>query len=135
VPLLASMKTRLDGQAGNVLPKSPMGEAINYALNNWAALRRYTEDGNLAIDNNAVERMLKLIAPGRKNWLFAGSERGGKTAAVLFTLISSAKRHNLDTWAYLRDVIVRLADLKHGELEKLLPDRWKDSHPRQSLPS
>jgi hypothetical protein len=89
---------------------------------------RYTEDGALTIDNNAVERMLTLIALGRKNWLFAGSERGGKTAAVLFTLISSAKRHNLDTWAYLRDVIVRLADLKSGELEELLPDRWKDSH-------
>jgi transposase len=131
VPLLASMKTWLEKQAGNVLPKSPMGEAINYALNNWAALCRYTEDGELPIDNNAVERMLKLIALGRKNWLFAGSERGGKTAAVLFTLISSAKRHNLDTWAYLRDVIVRLADLNPRELEQLLPDRWKDSHLRR----
>lgn len=128
VPLLASMKSWLDQQAGNVLPKSPMGEAINYALNNWTALCRYAEDGNLAIDNNAVERMLKLIALGRKNWLFAGSERGGKTAAVLFTLISSAKRHNLDTWSYLRDVIVRLADLKPNELEQLLPNRWQDSH-------
>jgi transposase len=93
---------------------------------------RSPEDGNLAIDNNAVERMLKLIALGRKNWLFAGSERGGKTTAVLFTLISSAKRHNLDTWAYLRDVIVRLADLKAGELEQLLPDRWQDSHAGRS---
>ena len=120
------MKTWLDQQAGNVLPKSPMGEAVGYALNNWTALCRYTEDGDLPIDNNAVERMLKLIALGRKNWMFAGSERGGRTAAVLFTLISSAKRHNLDTWAYLRDVIVRLADLKPRELEQLLPDRWKD---------
>ncbi len=131
VPLLTSMKTWLDQQAGNVLPKSPMGEAVGYALNNWTALCRYTEDGDLPIDNNAVERMLKLIALGRKNWMFAGSERGGRTAAVLFTLISSAKRHNLDTWAYLRDVIVRLADLKPRELEQLLPDRWKDSHPGQ----
>jgi transposase len=130
-PSLASMKTWLDGQLGGVLPKSPMGEAIGYALNNWAALCRYTEDGDLAIDNNAVERMLKLIALGRKNWLFAGSQRGGKTAAVLFTMISGAKRHHLDTWTYLRDVIVRLADLKPGELERLLPDRWQDSHAPQ----
>jgi transposase len=80
-----------------------------------------------AYDNNAVERMLKIVALGRKNWQFAGSERGGRTAAVLFTLVSSAKRHRLNTWAYLRDVLWRLADLKPGELEQLLPDRWQDS--------
>jgi transposase len=112
VPVLTSMRTWLDEQLDKVLPKSPMGAAMSYALGNWVALCRYAEDGDLSIDNNAVERMLKLIALGRKNWLFAGSERGGKTAAVLFTLISSAKRHHLDTWAYLRDVMVRLADLK-----------------------
>ena len=64
-----------------------------------------------------------------ENWLFAGSERGGRTAAVLFTLISSAKRHKLNTWAYLRDVLWGLADLKPGGLEELLPDRWRDSRP------
>jgi hypothetical protein len=68
---------------------------------------------------------------GRKNWLFAGSERGGKTAAVLFTLVSSAKRHRLDTWAYLRDVLVRLADLKPRDLNELLPDHWQDSYADQ----
>ena len=80
------------------------------------------------VHRTLTERMLKLIALGRKNWLFAGSERGGRTAAVLFTLVSSAKRHRLDTWAYLRDVMVRLADLKPRELEELLPDRWQDTH-------
>jgi transposase len=127
VPVLISLKSWLDEHFGKVLPKSPMGAAMGYALGNWAALCRYTEDGDLSIDNNAVERMLKLIALGRKNWLFAGSERGGNTAAVLFTLVSSAKRHRLDTWAYLRDVMARLADLKPRELEELLPDRWQDS--------
>lgn len=127
LPLLGSMKTWLDEQYAKVLPRSAMGEAIGYTLSNWAALCRYTEDGDLAIDNNAVERMLKLIALGRKNWMFAGSERGGQTAAVLFTLICSAKRHGLNTWAYLRDILWRLADLKPGELEELLPDRWRDS--------
>jgi transposase len=127
VPLLGSMKIWLDEQYGKVLPRSALGEAIGYTLSNWAALCRYTEDGDLPIDNNAVERMLKLIALGRKNWMFAGSERGGHTAAVLFTIISSAKRHKLNTWAYLRDVLWRLADLKPGELEQLLPDRWQDS--------
>lgn len=99
-------------------------------MSNWKALERYTTDGDIPIDNNAVEREQKLIALGRKNWLFAGSERGGKTAAVLFSIISSAKRHGLNTWAYLRDLLVRLADPKPGELETLLPDRWQDSHAR-----
>jgi transposase len=127
VPLLSSMKRWLDEQHGKILPRSALGEAIGYALSNWDALCRYTEDGDIPIDNNAVERMLKLIALGRKNWMFAGSERGGHTAAVLFTILSSAKRHKLNTWAYLRDVLWRLADLKPGELEQLLPDRWQDS--------
>lgn len=127
VPLLASLKTWLDEQYAKILPRSAMGEAIAYTLSNWAALLRYTEDGDIPIDNNAVERMQKIIALGRKNWMFAGSERGGHTAAVLFTIISSAKRHRLNTWAYLRDVLWRLADLKPGELEHLLPDRWHDS--------
>jgi transposase len=127
VPLLASFRTWLDEQSAQALPRSAMGEALNYTLSNWAALTCYAADGDLPIDNNAVERMLKLIALGRKNWMFAGSERGGHTAAVLFTIISSAKRHKLNTWAYLRDVLWRLADLKPGELEHLLPDRWRDS--------
>jgi transposase len=99
VPTLDSMKTWLDEHFGKVLPNSPMGAAMSYALGNWAALCRYTEDGDLSIDNNAVERMLKLIALGKKNWLFAGSVRGGRTAAVHFTLVFSVKRHHLDTWA------------------------------------
>jgi hypothetical protein len=127
-PLLDAFKTWLDDQVRSALPKSAMGQAIRYALSNWAALCRYTEDGRLPIDNNAVERMLRIVALGRKNWLFAGSERGGRTAAILFTIISSAKRHDLNTWAYLRDILVRLADLKPGELETLLPGRWQDSH-------
>jgi transposase len=129
LPLLASMKTWLDEQYARVLPRSAMGGAIGYALGNWQALLRYTEAPEIPLDNNLVEQMLKLVAIGRKNWLFAGSERGGRTAAVLFTLISSAKRHKLNTWAYLRDVFWRLADLKPGELAELLPDRWRDSRP------
>ena len=127
IPLLASLKSWLDEHYAKVLPRSVMGEAMAYTLSNWAALTRYAADGDLPIDNNAVERMLKIIGLGRKNWMFAGSERGGQTAAVLFTIISSAKRHRLNTWAYLRDVLWRLADLKPGELEQLLPDRWRDS--------
>jgi transposase len=130
VPLLASLKTWFDAQYAVVLPRSAMGQAIGYALGNWEALLRYTGDPAISIDNNAVERMLRIVGIGRKNWLYFGSERGGETAAVLFTLLSSAKRHGLNTWAYLRDLLWRLADLKPGELEQLLPDRWQDSRGR-----
>ena len=125
-PLLDSFKSWLNEQSRSTLPKSAMGRAIHYARSNWTALCRYADDGRLSIDNNAVERMLRIVAIGRKNWLFAGSARGGRTAAILFSIISSAKRHGLNTWTYLRNVLIRLADLKPGELENLLPDRWRD---------
>ena len=94
-----------------------MGQAINYALGNEQALRRYCEDGRLAIDNNAAERALRGVAIGRKNWMFAGSPRGGRTASIIFSLLAGGKRHDLDPWKYLRDVLIRLADLNPGELE------------------
>jgi transposase len=110
---------------GSVLPKSPMGEAITYALNQWAALCVYLLDGELAIDNNAAENALRRIAIGRKNWLFAGSDNGGRTAAVLFSLLATCQRHNVEPFAYLRDVLDRIAAHPHTQLDELLPDRWQ----------
>jgi transposase len=81
--------------AGPVLPKSPLGMAINYCLGNWKALTRYASDGKLEIDNNASERDLRPVAIGRNNYTFFGSDNGGRTAAVLYSLIASAKRHGL----------------------------------------
>jgi transposase len=130
VPVLEAfqtwMKSQLDGEADGapVLPKSPMGMAVQYCLRNWKALLRYTKDGDLSIDNNASERALRPIAVGRKNWLFAGSDNGGRTAAVLYSLVASAKRHGLDPFAYLRDVIGRISDHPARRLADLLPDRW-----------
>lgn len=128
VPILDRMEAWLAEQAPRALPKSTLGQAITYARNQWQALRRYTEDGRLTIDNNASERRVRAQAIGRKNWLFIGSEQAGPRAAVLYTIFSSAKRHDLDTWAYLRDILERLG---RGEpnLDELLPDRWKQSHP------
>jgi hypothetical protein len=122
------METWLQEQSNRVLPKSALGKAITYARNQWQALRRYTDDGRLTIDNNASERRVRAQAVGRKNWLFVGSEEAGERAAVIYTIISSAKRHDLDIWSYLRDVLERLA---RGEkdLDALCPDRWKASHP------
>jgi transposase len=124
-PLLESLYAWLIEQRSAALPKSPIAQAIGYALGNWDALCRYTDDGDLNIDNNASERELRRIAVGRKNWMFAGSDNGGNTAAVLFTLTASARRHELDPWRYLRDVLARMPATPISQLEEFLPDRWK----------
>jgi transposase len=125
VPILEKFKTWLEAQRTEVLPKSPLGEAIGYALNNWSALIRYTDAGFLSIDNNVAEREMKRIAIGRKNWLFVGSERGGQTAAVLFSFTSTCQRLGVEPWAYLQDVLTRLPVLPADQLDALLPDRWQ----------
>jgi len=125
VPILAQFKSWLDDQQGPVLPKSPIGEAIGYCLGNWAALNRYVEDGDLKPDNNAAENAIRPLVVGRKNWLFAGSDNGGRTAAVLASLVASCKQHGLDPFVYLRDVLTRIAATPVSQLVQFLPDRWK----------
>lgn len=126
-PLLGAIKTWLDEQQLNVLPKSPIGAAMAYALNHWTALARYLDDGVIAIDNNAAERAVRGIAVGRKNWLFLGSDNGGRAAATYYTLIQSAKRHGIDPYAYLRDVLLRITTESNTDLRELLPGRWKNA--------
>jgi transposase len=106
------------------LPKSPLGQAVGYALNQAHALRRFLEDGQLAIDNNASERALRPIAVGRKNWLFAASPGGGVRAAKIFSLIESAKRHHLDPYAYLRDIFQLLPNTPPEKIHELAPAAW-----------
>ena len=108
-----------------MLPKSPIGAAIGYARSNWAALSRFTEAGYLEIDNNASERAMKPVALGRKNWLFAGSDGGGRTAAMLLSLARRARPWKTDSFAYLRDVLQRVSTHPSSRIEELLPDRWK----------
>jgi transposase len=129
VPVLEGFKSWLDAQKPDVLPKSPLGGAIGYMENNWEALKRYTSSGYLSIDNNVAEQHMKTIATGRKNWLFTGSENGGKTMAVLFSVVSSCQRHGHDPFVYLRDVLERLPNLPQDRLADLLPDRWSLSKP------
>jgi transposase len=124
--ILEKFRAWLQEQRAAVLPKSPMGEAISYALNNWSALIRYTEAGFLAIDNNAAEREMKRIAIGRKNWLQIGSQQGGQTAAVLFSFTATCQRLGVEPWAYLENVLTRLPGLSSDDpLDELLPDRWQ----------
>ena len=124
-PILAKIKIWLDAESQLVLPRSPMAQAINYALNQWDALNRYTEQGYLNIDNNAAERALKRVALGRKNWLFAGHDEAGASHARLYTLIASAERHSVDPQAYLTSVLAKISDTPPSELNQFLPDVWK----------
>jgi transposase len=130
LPILGRFHTWLEEQGAAVLPKSPLAEAIGYALNNWTALVRYTEAGYLEIDNNVAEREMKRIAIGRKNWLFVGSARGGHTAAVLFSFTSTCQRLHIDPWAYLQDVLTRLPQTEPTQWPELLPDRWQAARQR-----
>jgi transposase len=131
VPQLADFARWLDEQAKVVLPKSPMGQAIAYAQRQWPALLRFTERGFLNIDNNASERALRAIAVGRKNWLFAGSDAGGRTAAVLYTMTQTCKQHRIDPFAYLQDVLTRLPSLPADQLPELFPHVWAEAQRAQ----
>jgi len=125
VPVLDHIKAWLDDEAQIVLPRSPMAAAIGYARNQWDALCVYATQGFLSIDNNAAERALKRVAIGRKNWLFAGNDKAGGTAATLYSLLASAERHGVDPQRDLTSVLAKLAITPTGELEQFLPDVWK----------
>jgi transposase len=125
VPILKDIKAYLERERPNVLPKSPEGQAISYTLSNWDALLRYSEDGNLEIDNNGAERSLRGIAVGRKNWLFFGSDNGGRTAAILTSFVATCKRLEINPFTYLRDVFQRISAHPMNRLEELLPHHWQ----------
>jgi transposase len=128
VPVLTALHAWLEAEKPKLLPKAALRGAIDYLLNHWQALVRYTTDGKLAIDNGAAERALRGLTIGRRNWLFCGSERGAQAAAVHFSLIASCHRHGIDAFAYLRDILTRLPLLgpapSRDDLRPLLPDRW-----------
>jgi transposase len=124
VPVWDAFEAWLEAERPGVLPKSPLAGAMGYMRNNQEALKRYTGSGYLSIDNNLAERHMKTIATGRKNWLFTGSAAGGKTMAILFSVVSSCQRRGHDPFVYLRDVLTRLPGLPKEQLVELLPDRW-----------
>jgi len=129
VPLLNSMKARLDEWAKTALPKSPLGKAVYYNLSNWSRLIRYTQDPRCPIDNNAAEQAIRPVAVGRRNWLFVGSERGGHAAAIYMTLTATCKRAGVNPFNYFRDLFGRILSHSTHRLDELLPGNWK---PRSS---
>ncbi len=108
-PILEKLHQYLTEIQMEVLPKSPEGRAVRYALKNWKALTRYAEDGNLEIDNSATERSIRGVAVGRTNWMFFGSDVGGKTGAVLRSFVASCERAKVDPFAWFRDVLSRIS--------------------------
>jgi hypothetical protein len=135
-PLLNDFHAWLEAEAPKVLPKSAVRGAMDYTLSNWAALSVYPDDGWLDIDNNEGENSLRGLCLGRKNWLFFGNDRGGRAAAIHFSLLASCKRHGHDPWVYLRDMLTRLPaataarcppGASEEELLALLPHRWQPS--------
>lgn len=125
-PILRKLKRWLEHKACEHLPKNKFGQAVQYALNHWQALTRYCDAGYLAIDNNFSEREMRPVALGRKNYLFTGSERGGEAAAVLYSLVESAKINQLNVYDYVNDLLTRLPiAASENDLETLLPYHWQ----------
>jgi transposase len=123
-PVLEKLHEYLEKIREDVLPKSEAGQAVAYALKNWTALTRYLEDGDLSIDNNHTERSLRGIAVGRRNWTFVGSDRGGKTMAVLRSFVTSCELAKVDPFVWFQDVLTRIAECSIQQLDDLLPHRW-----------
>lgn len=121
LPLLSSLKDWLDPLAVTALPKSPLGEAVTYARNQWAALNVYVTDGALAMDNNLAERAVKPFAIGRKNWLFFGNDDGGRRLAILSSFTATCQQFGVNPWTWLKDTLTRLPVTPADQLAALLP--------------
>ncbi len=129
LPVWTSLGEWLDGEvAARVLPKGKFGQSLGYLRNHWEPLQLYLTDGQMPIDNNDVEQLMKQVALGRKNWLFIGSVAAGERAADFMTLVSSAIRNDLDVWAYVKDLLDQLL-AGSTDYHSLRPDIWKQSHP------
>jgi len=128
VPVLAELHRKLLIWKDQLIPKHPMADAVNYTLGQWEALTVFTTDGAVPIDNNVSEREMKRVVLNRKNSLFVGNPRGGRTAAILASLTSSCRRHDMDPHLYFMQLLVNLPTWPARDLDAWLPDRWKQTH-------
>ena len=123
-PLWQELHVWLQLERGRVPDGSAIAKAIDYSLNHWQGLSRFLLDGAVPVDNNHIERLIRPWALGRRNWLFIGSQLAGERAAVVMSLLQSAKLNGHDPWAYLKDVLTRLPTQLNSRIEELLPHRW-----------
>ena len=131
VPVLVDLREKLLAWKEQLIPRHPMAEAIGYALSQWRELNVFSLDGAVPIDNNASEREMKRVVLNRKNSLFVGNPRGGRTAAILASLTSTCRRHDLDPQLYLTQLLTNLPTISIAELPRWLPDQWKLTHSAQ----
>jgi transposase len=124
-PILDNLESWLQSELPKLSGKTPLANAIRYALTRMKRLRGYLDHGFLELDNNTAERSMRGIAIGRKNYMFVGSERGGKSAAIIYTLIETAKLNSVDPQAWLTDTLSRIADHKINRIDELLPLNYK----------
>jgi hypothetical protein len=124
-PLWDELKVWMQLEGSRVLPGSKVRQAIDYSLQAWDALTLHLKDGAVAIDNNHLEQQIKPWKLGAKNWLFIGSELAGQRAAMVMSLVQSAKMNGVEPWAYLRDVLARIHSHPNSRIEELLPHRWQ----------
>jgi transposase len=132
-PLVADLEAWMRAQRGKLSRHSDVGKAMDYMLKRWDTFSRFLEDGRICLTNNAAERALRGIALGRKSWLFAGSDRGGERAAVMYTLIQTARLNDVDPQAWLADVLARINDHAIHRLNELLPWNWAAETERRKL--
>src|SRR5690242_16745167 len=130
-PLVTALEGWMRTERARFSRHNPVAKAIDYMLTRWPAFTRFLEDGRICLSNNAAERALRGLALGRKSWLFAGSERGAERAAIMYTLIQTAKLNDIDPHAWLADTLSKIAETPHTRLGKLLPWNWmSDRRPR-----
>jgi hypothetical protein len=124
LPILKGLREWMEEKYKEVFPKSAIGQALGYSLNSWERLIRYLEDGRYEIDNNWVENAIRPVAIGRKNYLFAGSHEGARRAAIIYSLLNTCKKNNINPATWLQDVLNRITDYPINKLEILLPNKW-----------
>jgi transposase len=138
VPVLKELKSWMSETLAQVSAKSPMASAIGYSLSHWTALTNFVEDGRIDAHNNTAERALRGVAIGRKNYLHVGSDAGGHTAAVMYTLLGTVKLNGINPQRYLRHVLERIADHPINRIDELLPwavaAKWAGEASVEELP-
>jgi len=131
--LVAELESWMRGERARLSRHTPVAKALDYMLKRWEAFTRFLEDGRICLTNNAAERALRGLALGRKSWLFAGSDRGGRRAALIYTLIITAKMNDVEPEAWLADVLARIAETPQSQLHELLPWNWKTTQAADKL--